>query len=521
MANNPADKQSVPSHSNAMPSPTSGINMNYMPVRPQPFTSPPHTFSPFPPWDGNYGGMTQPPMSYMSMLGSPQGLMFPTASSQSSGPNQFSPNTGDSVGKDIHDVDGAEHTSPLKRGKRLAHKKKVPCTRLNSRGVANKFWLPEHDDVLIPYLADLALDGMKPDKNFKAEAYKMAAMKINMQFRTDFTHLHVINHLKCLRNKFNDMKACLDISGAGWDETSKMITLDEETLKSWAQDKSNSKYKAYINKPLPHFKNLQVIMGDDQAKGDFVRPVYANIGSSRSIPIPDDDCEILEESEAEPQSDACNAPRSGAVNQPQPTRYKTKSKDNTTSSSSKKTRKFNREEEMMCAFVESMSQSMRNQHVIHWTEQLATALNEHRSEYSEEFLDRVLDHLYDNEREGKLSAAHADAAVWVSSCFELSATHAAAAFAAAAGFPCLCCYCWVVYLLAAGACVDPVMGVAALWELFCLCSSLHLIFGNDDDQRLLRMQSNLHCLLYPDEAKGDDIAAYIELTMSRRGNSSL
>ena len=54
-----------------------------------------------------------------------------------------------------------------------------------------------------------------------------------------------------------------------------------------------------------------------------------------------------------------------------------------------------------------------------------------------------------------------------------------------------------------------------------LCSSLHLIFGNDDDQRLLRMQSNLHCLLYPDEAKGDDIAAYIELTMSRRGNSSL
>ena len=142
-------------------------------------------------------------------------------------------------------------------------------------------------------------------------------------------------------------------------------------------------------------------MGDDQAKGDFVRPVYANIGSSRSIPIPDDDCEILEESETEPQSDACNQPRSGAVNQPQPTRYKTKSKDNMTSSSNKKTRKSNREEEMLCAFVESMSQSMRNQHVIHWTEQLAAALKEHRSEYSEEFLDRVLDHLYDNEREAR------------------------------------------------------------------------------------------------------------------------
>ncbi|XP_020259765.1 uncharacterized protein LOC109836312 [Asparagus officinalis] len=187
---------------------------------------------------------------------------------------------------------------------------------------------------------NLALDSMKPDKNFKVEAYKMAAMKINMQFRTDFTHLHVINHLKCLRNKFNDMKACLDISGAGWDETSKMITLDEETLKSWAQDKSNSKYKAYINKPLPYFKILQVIMGDDQAKGDFVRPVYANIGSSRSILIPDDDCEILEETETEPQSDACNQPRSGAVNQPQPTRYKTKSKDNMTSSSNKKNQKI-------------------------------------------------------------------------------------------------------------------------------------------------------------------------------------
>ena len=56
---------------------------------------------------------------------------------------------------------------------------------------------------------------------------------------------------------------------------------------------------------------------------------------------------------------------------------------------------------MLCAFVESMSQSMRNQHAIHKTKQLAAALKEHRSEYSEEFLDRVLDHLYDNEREAR------------------------------------------------------------------------------------------------------------------------
>ncbi|XP_020240800.1 uncharacterized protein LOC109819476 [Asparagus officinalis] len=232
------------------------------------------------------------------------------------------------------------------------------------------WWLPEHDAELIPCLAELADDGMKVDKNFKAEAYKIAAMKMNMKFKTSYTHLHVINRMKTWRNKFNDMKACINISGAGWDEDNCMIILDEETLKIWAHK----------------------IMGDDQARGDFVRPIYDKIGTNNVIPLDDDDMDIPLESEVEPQSDANITPNS--------TSRKSQRESKTKPSSSKRPRHSN-DDELIHSFVESMSESIRNQHIIHWTEQLAAALKNHSDSYSDKFLDKVLDHLYESEREAR------------------------------------------------------------------------------------------------------------------------
>ncbi|XP_020242984.1 uncharacterized protein LOC109821209 [Asparagus officinalis] len=173
----------------------------------------------------------------------------------------------------------------------MAQKSKVSATQgapsLNLKGVSNMWWLPDHDTELIPCLAKLADAGMKVDKNFKAEAYKITTMKMNMKFKTSYTHLHVINRMKTWRNKFNDMKTCINISGAEWDEDNCM-------------DKRNSKLRGYVNKPLPFYKHLQKIMGDDQARGDFVRPVYDKIGTNNVIPLDDDDMDIPLESEVEP-----------------------------------------------------------------------------------------------------------------------------------------------------------------------------------------------------------------------------
>ncbi|XP_020264050.1 uncharacterized protein LOC109839986 [Asparagus officinalis] len=184
-------------------------------------------------------------------------------------------------------------------------------------------------------------------------------MKMNMKFKTSYTHLHVINRMKTWRNKFNDMKACINISGAGWDEDNCMVILDEETLKIWAQDKKNSKLRGYINKPLPFYKHLQKIMGDDQARSDFVRPVYDKIGTKNVIPLDDDDMDIPLKSEVEPQSDANVTPNS--------TSRKSQRESNTKPSSSKRPRHSN-DDELIRSFVESMSESIRNQHIIHWSE---------------------------------------------------------------------------------------------------------------------------------------------------------
>ncbi|XP_020266578.1 uncharacterized protein LOC109842075 [Asparagus officinalis] len=257
----------------------------------------------------------------------------------------------------------------------MTQKRKVSATQgapsLNLKGVSNMWWLPEHDAELIPCLAKLADAGIKVDKNFKAEAYKIAAMKMNMKFKTSYTHLHVINRMKTWRNKINDMKACINISGA---------------------DKRNSKLRGYINKSLPFYKHLQKIMGDDQATGDFVRPVYDKIGTNNVIPLDDDDMDIPLESEVEPQSDANTTPNS--------TSRKSQLESNTKPSSSKRPRHSN-DDELIRSFVESILESIRNQHIIHWTEQLVAALKNHSDSYSEELLDKVLNHLYESERKAR------------------------------------------------------------------------------------------------------------------------
>ena len=133
-------------------------------------------------------------------------------------------------------------------------------------------------------------------------------------------------------------------------------------------------------------------MGDDQARGDFVRPVYDKIGTNNVIPLDDDDADIPHESETEPQSDANTTPHS--------TSRKSQHESTTKPSSSKRPRKSN-DDELIRSFVETMSESIRNQHIIHWTEQLAAALKNHSDSYSDEFLDKVLDHLYESEHEAR------------------------------------------------------------------------------------------------------------------------
>ena len=102
------------------------------------------------------------------------------------------------------------------------------------KGNTNKVWLHDHDMALIPFLAEQARNGNKVDKTFKATAFNSAAAYINSNFNTDYTSQHVRNHMKGLKTRLADVELCFAISGAGWSEEEKMITLDNEIYEPWA-----------------------------------------------------------------------------------------------------------------------------------------------------------------------------------------------------------------------------------------------------------------------------------------------
>ena len=71
---------------------------------------------------------------------------------------------------------------------------------------------------LIPYLAQLAKEGLKADKTFKQYAFSMAVCAINQKFGTNFEHQNVSNHYWSLKTRLQDMCSCFVIQWCrlGW-----------------------------------------------------------------------------------------------------------------------------------------------------------------------------------------------------------------------------------------------------------------------------------------------------------------
>ncbi|MQM04193.1 hypothetical protein Taro_036987 [Colocasia esculenta] len=65
------------------------------------------------------------------------------------------------------------------------------------------------------------------------------------------------------------------MSGVGWNDDAKMITMDEDTFNEYIA--AHPKDKPYINKSIDMYEELVVICGDDQATGSFSRTVADSV----------------------------------------------------------------------------------------------------------------------------------------------------------------------------------------------------------------------------------------------------
>ena len=61
----------------------------------------------------------------------------------------------------------------------------------------------------------------------------MAANHINQWFNEDFLHVNVENLMRIFRDKWRNICQCERLSGAGWDDATKTITLHGNTFEDY------------------------------------------------------------------------------------------------------------------------------------------------------------------------------------------------------------------------------------------------------------------------------------------------
>ncbi|XP_039133280.1 uncharacterized protein LOC120270346 [Dioscorea cayenensis subsp. rotundata] len=143
------------------------------------------------------------------------------------------------------------------------------------RGTPNKSWKTEYDDFLIPVLVEQVKKGMKCDKTFKKPAFVYAASAVNARFKTNYTAYNVENHYRTLKARFCEIKKAKGLSGAGWNDAEKIITLSAEVYKTYTE--AHPAAIPFINKPLSNYDGLCIICGDDNATGSYATSMFANI----------------------------------------------------------------------------------------------------------------------------------------------------------------------------------------------------------------------------------------------------
>ncbi|XP_039140442.1 uncharacterized protein At2g29880-like [Dioscorea cayenensis subsp. rotundata] len=148
----------------------------------------------------------------------------------------------------------------------------------SKRGTPNKRWKAEYDAFLIPILVEQVRKGLKCDKSFKRAAFVFAAVAVNARFNTEFSAENVENHYRTLKSRYAEIKKVRELSGAGWDDATKTITLDPVVALTYIE--AHPAAKAFINKPIEHYESLRVICGEDNATGVYATSVFADLGEN-------------------------------------------------------------------------------------------------------------------------------------------------------------------------------------------------------------------------------------------------
>ncbi|KAH7650997.1 ArsR-like helix-turn-helix domain-containing protein [Dioscorea alata] len=146
--------------------------------------------------------------------------------------------------------------------------------------------------------------GLKVDKSFKRQA--LAANVMNSRFSAACMDAdNVENHMRTLKQKYQDIKKLMNLRGVGWNDTEKKLVQEDETYRTYVEvclfclfimfdmiintiiyfiifefTHGQPKAKEYLNKPIPFFDELRLVVGDDHATGDYAWTIFDQFGGT-------------------------------------------------------------------------------------------------------------------------------------------------------------------------------------------------------------------------------------------------
>ncbi|KAJ0975394.1 hypothetical protein J5N97_017359 [Dioscorea zingiberensis] len=83
----------------------------------------------------------------------------------------------------------------------------------------------------------MAHAGLKVDKSFKRQAFVEAATIINKSFTlpANMDVDNVENNMRTIKQRYQELKKVMDLSGVGWNDEKKMFVLEDETFRTFVE----------------------------------------------------------------------------------------------------------------------------------------------------------------------------------------------------------------------------------------------------------------------------------------------
>uniref|UniRef100_A0A1D1YC90 Uncharacterized protein At2g29880 n=1 Tax=Anthurium amnicola TaxID=1678845 RepID=A0A1D1YC90_9ARAE len=127
-------------------------------------------------------------------------------------------------------------------------------TSSSKNGNNNFHWNSSMSKYMQKCLVEQATNGMKVDKSFKRPAFVATSRAVSEKFKVVCSDSNVENHLRTLKTKYTAIKRLKSMSGVGWDNDTKMITMDEDTFNEYIN--VHPKDEPYINKLIEMYEEL-------------------------------------------------------------------------------------------------------------------------------------------------------------------------------------------------------------------------------------------------------------------------